>query len=367
MVRYSLATDPKWLNRQVRNERQSIIHRFGPFLDDLASDGYDIHALLDHWEQSENDFSPLATMLLTPTGESTTLSELAQRHGTRPDFIQRAWRALGFVSDEVTDGDGPVIELLAAAEAGFGEPSALQIASVMGRNAQRLAEAELSEVRVQREVPVRLRGSDDIAFAYEVRALAGTYLPMSAAADEIVHRRHLILGAAKTWAIDAEDSSTMVEQTIGFTDLAGFTARTIDASPAELLDLVRTFESTVSNIVIGGHGRVVKLIGDGVMFATVSASGACDISLRLREAFTDQDLVIRSGLALGAVLNHGGDFYGQTVNLASRLASLAEQGQILTGASLPAAAPTHQFRSVGPTSIRGLEHREDCWELLHVG
>jgi adenylate cyclase len=83
--------------------------------------------------------------------------------------------------------------------------------------------------------------------------------------------------------------------------------------------------------VTGLGGRVVKMIGDEVMFVIESVEGAARIGLDLAEAYADDELLsdVRVGLAVGEVLIHEGDYYGRTVNLAHRIVNIANPGTVL--------------------------------------
>ena len=78
-------------------------------------------------------------------------------------------------------------------------------------------------------------------------------------------------------------------------------------------------------------GRVVKMIGDEVMFVVPTATGAASIGLSLAEAYAGDELLsdVRVALAIGPVLVQDGDFYGPVVNLASRLVGVANPGTVL--------------------------------------
>ena len=86
--------------------------------------------------------------------------------------------------------------------------------------------------------------------------------------------------------------------------------------------MIERFEETAYDVATARDGRVVKLIGDEVMFVTVDPAAACDIGLTLFERFADDAAVTpRGGLAYGDLLLRGGDYYGAVVNLAARVAA----------------------------------------------
>src|SRR5207249_10785875 len=132
-----------------------------------------------------------------------------------------------------------------------------------------------------------------------------------------------------------------VRVTIGFVDLVGYSRLTQQLDVRALGTLVERFEALASDIVAARDGRVVKLIGDAVMFVAVDAGAACDIALTLLERFADDPSVTpRGGLASGTVLLRGGDYYGPAVNLASRIAELAVPREILVTAEVAERAGT---------------------------
>jgi class 3 adenylate cyclase len=110
--------------------------------------------------------------------------------------------------------------------------------------------------------------------------------------------------------------------TVGFVDLVRFTEITEDIDQDSLGNLIDRFESVVHEMVTARDGRIVKMIGDEVMFVADSADAAVDVALGLVDAFRDDESVprARAGLATGSVLAYGGDYFGPVVNLAARIA-----------------------------------------------
>jgi adenylate cyclase len=114
-------------------------------------------------------------------------------------------------------------------------------------------------------------------------------------------------------------------------------------------------------------GRIVKTIGDEVMFITEQPAAAANIALRLAEASTQDDVLpdARAGLAYGHVLSREGDYFGQVVNLASRLTELAYPRTVLVSSDLAAALdgdPEFSLRRFGRRRVRGIG-RVDFYRL----
>ena len=118
--------------------------------------------------------------------------------------------------------------------------------------------------------------------------------------------------------------------TIGFVDLAGFTELSQQLGERELALLVERFEALSYNEVVRGGGRVVKMIGDEVMFVADDPAVAVRIAMRLVEATQEDDLLplARAGVAMGPALLRLGDCHGAVVNLASRIVEIAPEGSV---------------------------------------
>jgi adenylate cyclase len=120
--------------------------------------------------------------------------------------------------------------------------------------------------------------------------------------------------------------------TVGFVDLVGYTALSQELEEEELAGLVSRFEEIAHDTVAEHGARVVKMIGDEVMFVTEEPAAAARIALRLSERSAVDEVLpeARAGLACGPVVAHEGDYYGPVVNLASRMVELARPGSVLT-------------------------------------
>ena len=99
---------------------------------------------------------------------------------------------------------------------------------------------------------------------------------------------------------------------VGFADLSGFTALTQLLTPTELSDLLIEFSGTVSDVVHADGGRVVKFIGDEVMWVTSTPELLVKVAVDLVEhpRAREAGLQVRAGLGYGSVLAIGGDYFG---------------------------------------------------------
>jgi adenylate cyclase len=83
---------------------------------------------------------------------------------------------------------------------------------------------------------------------------------------------------------------------VGFVDLVGFTPLSQHARPTQLLELIGTFEARAFEVASAHAGRIVKHIGDEVMFVALDAADACAIAQSLAHAYTD-GIEPRGGIA----------------------------------------------------------------------
>jgi adenylate cyclase len=204
---------------------------------------------------------------------------------------------------------------------------------------------------------------DELTTAQAYRAIA-EFIPGMMAMTEAVHRHHLISARTHFESVQRDISANVVCG-IGFADLSGFTALTQLLTPQELSALLNEFNATVSEVVHTDGGRVVKFIGDEVMWVSSTpellAKAALDLveHPRAREA----GLQVRAGLGFGMVLHMGGDYFGNTVNLAARLVAAAEPGQILATAAVRDELAEWPAIPLDPLTLKGFEEPVMAYDL----
>ena len=150
--------------------------------------------------------------------------------------------------------------------------------------------------------------------------------------------RHHLWGAISRQRAAMVTSHDRLDTTlsVGFVDLVGFTTASATMQPVELLEFMRDFHSLAFDVVTTRGGRVVKHIGDEIMFTVGDPIHGCDIALSLMEAVDVDDARSRAGVAHGSVIARHGDYYGTIVNLAARLVDTAVPGEVLADAGISA-------------------------------
>ena len=151
-------------------------------------------------------------------------------------------------------------------------------------------------------------------------------------------RRHLLVALERVALVRPDGEGLQAPIAVGFADLAGFTSATAQAGEEALTDLVDVFSAVGADLVAERGGRVVKLIGDEILFTTDDPAAAADVVLGLVEAADGLEggLPAHAGVAFGPVLRRRGDVFGTTVNLASRLTDAAHPGTVLVDEGLGA-------------------------------
>jgi adenylate cyclase len=274
--------------------------------------------------------------LLTPQGPTYTVDDVCERTGLDPDQVALIWRTLGYAQprpgeEAFTDAD---IEILAQVGAllDSGVASAemvLQLGRVIGSSIARIASAhaDLIATRAAERREVGDLGPPDAESVTSVLPLIPTVL-------ETAWRRHLQAAARRR--ISLVESGDELIGVVGFADLVGFTALSQQLNEAELAGVVDQFEDLCFDVVTAGGGRVVKMIGDEVMFTVDSPVAAAEMALALAEGTRDADELsdVRVGMAFGTLLERESDLFGPVVNLASRITNIAFPGSIVVSREL---------------------------------
>ncbi|MGH9136913.1 MAG: adenylate/guanylate cyclase domain-containing protein [Acidimicrobiales bacterium] len=313
----------------------------------------------------------LAMVLAVRGGPAMTLDEAAQRSGLGAEEIRRLTRAAGFADPApearvFTEGFVALAAGLGAVSAVFGEASLYQLLRVLGSAMARVADAVVSAFLVNVEPSARRLDPVGLAVA-RANVEAATLLPMVAPALDVLFRQHLL--AAQRTVIADEDLVGYETQrlTVGFVDLVGSTELGERLSMNELGSVLTSFEHLASDAVIAGGGRVVKLIGDEVMYTALDPGSACSIALDLASTFGDHAVVpaVRAGLADGPVMLRDGDVFGPVVNLAARIVKVAQPNEVLTTADVCRAAGLRS-ETRGHHRLKGITDDVELRRLLRI-
>jgi adenylate cyclase len=144
---------------------------------------------------------------------------------------------------------------------------------------------------------------------------------------------------------------------IAFVDLAGFSAITDVFGDEAAVGVLDVFEALVSDCLQEG-GRRVKWIGDEVMLAFPDPDTALQALARLLPACRAESRLplTRAGLHYGPVIPRGSDFFGATVNIASRITASSSAGRLLATQPIAEVAEAKgvSVEALGPVSLRSI-------------
>lgn len=310
---------------------------------------------------------PLALELALRGPEVISFEEAARQAGLRLGDAARLWRALGFpdplaAPPRVTPNQVTTLRVMAGAGEVLGEQAALQLAPLIGGSMARLAEAIVDAFRVNVEMPHRDRGEPTSKVVEDYARTAAAVLPPLTDAIGDLLIGHLLAVARANWTLDEQRTAITRDLVIGFADLVGYTQAAQQLSPTELAGAIGRFEACSGETIAQHGGRVVKLIGDEVMFVVEDRDRAADLAMALlSEVAGDPELPqVRIGLAAGPVVSHLGDYYGDVVNLASRLVKVAAPGTML--ASEAVGAPG-RGEPVKLPPLKGYDRPVEAWRL----
>ncbi|WWR57010.1 adenylate/guanylate cyclase domain-containing protein [Saccharopolyspora sp. SCSIO 74807] len=284
-------------------------------------------------------------------------ADVAEAAGVDLARAERLWQAMGFahVDDEAvvfTDADVQALQMLVqlvSAEVITSEVETA-VARTLAQTMSRLAEWQVGIFKAV----LGDRFAEDLDITAQ---FAEAITPVMDHLQGYVWRRHLAATAARELS-EGDPGVDERVQVIGFADLVGYTRLIRDFSEVELAGLINDFEELATGVVAENHGRIVKTVGDEVLFVTDTSAEAAEIALTLNEKITGEGRLppLRIGLARGTVLARFGDVYGSTVNIASRLTSVARPASVLVDRELAAALrenPAFSLTSIGPTKVQG--------------
>jgi adenylate cyclase len=289
-----------------------------------------------------------------------TPNEVAAGAGVDIEQARRLWRALGFppVPDEQRFFTRSDVQMLRAAcslvERDATDPKMLlQLTRVTGQSLARIAEAQIAAVAD------RLSAAVVAGAAPEIVALVQSMLPGVEPFLSYVWRRHLLASLRRLAAGAATDGDEAHAVAVGFADLVGFTAISQQVDEDQLAAMVDRFEELAYEHIPHRGGRVIKMIGDEVMFAVDSPADAARIALDLVRVYAGDDKLpdVRVGMAFGPALSWQGDLFGQTVNLASRLVNIARPGTVLISEDMAGKLggdPAFVVRLLRPLRLKGV-------------
>ena len=307
-------------------------------------------------------------------GESPGLrgTDVAAAADVSLEDARRLWRALGFPDaanqHAFTTADRDALTMVGQAvkETGVDFETMLRLTRAVGLTVARLADWEVATLSsAVDEFTARDGASTDL-----MRASVQLVEEIGPRFDRLLvyaWRRHLAAAVARIEAFAADEDEPATEATVGFADLVAFTALSNELDENELGELVEIFESRCADVIADHNGRVIKTLGDSVLFLESDPVQAIDIALDIIAVVGRDERLpdVRIGIATGPVVLRMGDVYGPPVNLAARFIGVARRNRVIiddrTAQLLPVtdfetrrlpARPLRGFGDVEPVTVR---------------
>lgn len=288
-----------------------------------------------------------------------TLRDLATRTDSDLDRIRLFWQTLGLPhtapDDAVfTEQDAEALDRMSRLmrEHGVSLRTAVSLTRALGHTADRLA---LWQVEALVEDLATRYALDDTSSRLLVLDRLTELGPLLEA--QLVHawRRQLAAVAGRLAAEFGEQRTAPPDvdglplaRAVGFADMVSFTRRTAGLGSTDLSDFVQRFETAARDVVTAAGGRVVKTIGDAVLFVADDVATGAQVALGLARVLGGElDIErergagglaerargvtpVRVGFVWGRLLSRFGDVFGEPVNLAARLTDIADPSSVLT-------------------------------------
>jgi adenylate cyclase len=332
-------------------------------LRELEEDGVELEELRAAVEEDRLALVPVEHFI-EGSGERYTLDEIAEKSGVDADFLLRLRSALGIAPPDpgaryATEADLDAAKRMRALlDAGLPEDGIVENSRVMG-----LAMAQVAATNNALVGESMLQAGDtELEAAHRYLDAARALAPMLGPAVEYSLRLHLReqlrQAAVNAAALSSGTIAGAQTMTACFADLVDFTrlGQTLDF---EQLGSLTSRLGELARDVAKPPVRLVKLIGDAAMLVSQDDDALLEAALGLLEAAEGEGEdfpTLRAGLARGAVVGRGGDFYGHTINLASRICDFAYPSSVLCDeAAQEAAEDGFDFSFAGARRLKGVE------------
>ncbi len=313
--------------------------------------------------------SGLGSDLVFNKGCDLTAEEVARRLSVRTEDVIGIWRTLGVAigsTDEptFTVADVDLMRMLLSVDL-FDLTHRGELLRVVGNALSRVADAAIASYVQDVETGLTEGGATPTELAKMGATAAAKALELGNGLGTIFPH-HLRDAVRRQRATQAQvDDPAAVRIAVGFVDLVGFTPASRRMGTRELSSFVSEFERRAFAVAADCGGRIVKHIGDEVMFIAIEAVAGCRLALALMQEFGADGIQPRGGLSFGDVVTRQGDYYGSVVNLASRLTDMAIPGEVLVDTGVASAARDEglRFERSGRRQLKGFDDPVSVFSL----
>jgi adenylate cyclase len=324
-------------------------------------------------QEHRDDLGLLAARLANGGLPTMTRRQLAGRIGISLELVDRLFLAAGLPDPgpdvlSADDSDVVMFETFAAGSAIYGEEVAFQLARVVGAATARVADSLASAFIAVVEPKATKEDASGLGIVQANLGLAELFPALMAVIAQLF-RRHLVNLARPPSVTPAVGYETQ-DLVVGFVDLVGSTGLASRLDSSELGVFLSDFEATAADIVVRHRGRVVKFIGDEIMFTAPDPTAGVAAAVEMVEALSGRPRLppVRAGLAYGSVLTRDGDCFGPVVNLAARIVGIASAGMIVINEGLSAHVSRDGWsvKHLGTHSLKGFDDPVPVFHLARA-
>ena len=307
-----------------------------------------------------------------------TYRELCAERGLDFDVLTRLHEAQGI---SIPGPDDPVreddLEMVGALQMAllFGIPAeaTVRMMRVYGESIRRMVDGESHVYRTHVEEPLLSAGMDVGAMLESASEFGAQYISvMDRGLISMYHRQqeHVWLANMVDRIEDALEEMGLLERlprppAMCFLDVVGYTRLTEERGDLAAAELAASLAGVVHGVSLHHGGRAVKWLGDGVMFYFPDPGRAVESALQMvRETASAGLPPAHVGLDAGPVVQQDGDYFGRTVNLASRIAGRAGQDEVLVSEDVVASAGQIdgvRFADAGTAELKNVAHPVRLW------
>jgi adenylate cyclase len=336
----------------------------------LRDRGHSLQEIREATESGRLAFGYIEDLFPQPS-EGITLEAAARETGLEPALIERIFVTMGFparAAERMTEEDLQYLRYASAVlSAGFPLVAFLQMVRVYGQALAQISDAEVRLFHLYVHEPLMRDGVPGTEIAEEMEGLARELLPLASPIMDSVHLRFLqhfieqdVVGHLEI-EVDSDTELGRLRVAIAFADLAGYTRLTEEAGEEEALDNVERFVEAVEE-TLPDTARVIKTIGDEVMVVGSDPSALADWAVGFQLLYGERRPLPRIGIHTGGALYRDGDYYGRSVNLASRVGARAAGGEVLVTREVVSASGDHlHFEPIGEVKLKGFSEATDLF------
>jgi adenylate cyclase len=296
-------------------------------------------------------------------------ADVAEELGLPPDLMRRFLEAIGLPEVEpdapIRDDDAELFEVGAAAiAAGLPAETVLRTLRVFAEHLDRMAEHQRALFRADVQDRMIASGVPRAQMLQASAEIRRQLVDLAFRTSFLIHRRLLERQQFENTSeqlemlfdeVGVRRRADHAPEAIVFVDLSGYTRLTEEQGDEHAAERSREFATVVRTAAGRQRGRVIKLLGDGAMLHAGSAADAVAAASAVVELAREAGLpAARAGVSVGPLIRRDGDYFGHTVNLASRICDAAAAGSVTASAEVAALTPDRAWTPIGEASVKGV-------------